>query len=51
MAASQNGHTETVKLLLNKGAEADLPSNVRNSNHASGMYSHETRTGTGPWEG
>ena len=44
MAASQNGHTETVKLLLNRGAEVDLPDNVRNSNHASGMCSHETRT-------
>ena len=46
MAASQNGHTETVKLLLNRGAEVDLPDNVRNSNHASDMYPHETRTVT-----
>ena len=43
MAASENGHTETVKLLLNRGAEVDLPDNVRNSNHASDMCPHETK--------
>ena len=46
MAASQKGHTETVKILIEKGAEVDLPDNVRNSNHASDMCSHETRTET-----
>ena len=46
MAASQNGHTETVKILIEKGAEVNLPDNVRNSNHASDMCSHESRTET-----
>ena len=47
MAASQKGHSETVKILLKRRAEVDLPDNVRNSNHASDMCSHETRTDMG----
>ena len=33
MQASAGGHTETVLMLLERGAKVDLPDNVRNTIH------------------
>ena len=33
MQVSGGGHTETVKMLLERGATVDLPDNVRNTIH------------------
>ena len=33
MAASENGHTETVNMLLDHGAEVDLANKVKNRIH------------------
>ena len=34
MYANFSGHTETVKMLLERGATVDLPANVRNTIHS-----------------
>ena len=34
MQASAGGHTETVEMLLERGATVDLPANVRNMIHS-----------------
>ena len=48
MVASQNGHTETVNMLLEHGAEVDLANKVRNRihNYTSCMCLCETRSVT-----
>ena len=51
MRASTNGHTETVKFLLEERAKVDLPDKVRNSSQLMEVVCihiivHESRTGT-----
>ena len=51
MKASRNGHTDTVKFLLEEGAKVDLPNKVRNSSQLMEVVCihiivHESRTGT-----
>ena len=51
MRASTKGHTETVKFLLEEGAQVDLPNQVRASSQLMEVVCihiivHESRTGT-----